>query len=427
MDKVPATSETSPKYKYIGNCERLERYCPGGFCPINLGDHLCDGRYTIIHNLGFGGSSTVWLASDHKQRKLVAIKIKTADSASSPSESQEVDFLKRLHSHRLIRKLLDSFVENSPNGAHDCLVMEPASCSLMHSKSLAAHALLELRLARAVAADLVLTVQFLHSQGIIHGDIHSGNIFLRLPTDVRRITDPSQLYQKFGDPILEPIVRVDGKPLLAGVPNHIVRPARIGIRSDKITPPHLPITLSDFSSSYYPSKTRRTNAHTLPHLVPPETYFLDSQREDDILSFPSEIWTLGCTIFEIMGSWGPFSTLGGGILQDQVGVLGPLPDPWWAQWESRAEFYNEDATIDMTTGAPFHDSLEERYDWFVNVARRRCDMEAPGEEEKKAFLHMLGMMFRYLPGDRATIQDVVGSEWMRKWALPAKREVEGLR
>ncbi|KAG5302186.1 hypothetical protein I7I48_02433 [Histoplasma ohiense] len=67
MDKVPAASETSPKYKYIGNCEWLEWCCPGGFCPIKLGDHLCDGCYTIIHNLGSGGSSTVWLASDHKE------------------------------------------------------------------------------------------------------------------------------------------------------------------------------------------------------------------------------------------------------------------------------------------------------------------------------------------------------------------------
>ncbi|OJD25805.1 hypothetical protein ACJ73_02822 [Blastomyces percursus] len=64
-------------------------------------------------------------------------------------------------------------------------------------------------------------------------------------------------------------------------------------------------------------------------------------------------------------------------------------------------FFNEDATIDITTGAPFEDSLEERYDWFVNTARRRSDK---GEDEKKAFLHMIWMMLQYLPSDRATIQ-----------------------
>ncbi|KLJ07357.1 hypothetical protein EMPG_17166 [Blastomyces silverae] len=422
-DKSPSASKTTTKYKYIEDCERLERYYPGGFYPLKLGDRLCDGCYSIIQNLGFGGSSTVWLASNQKQQELVAIKIKAADSAS---ESQEVDILKHLHPHHpLIRQLLDSFIEISPNGAHDCLVMEAASCSLTQSKSLAVHRLLNLRIARAIAADLVLAVQFLHGQSIIHGDVHCGNIFLRLPADVRRMIDPSQLYRKFGDPILDAIVRVDGKPLPAGVPTHIVGPARVGIQSDQITPAYLPIMLSDFGSSYYyPSKTRRTNAHTLPHLVPPEVFFLDKQNDEHNLSFPSEIWTLGCTIFEIIGSGGPFSTLGGGILQDQVSVLGKLPDPWWSQWESRADFFNEDATIDITTSAPFQDSLEERYDWFVNAARRRSDMEEQGEDEKKAFLHMISMMLQYLPSDRATIQDVVESEWMQKWAFPARRGIK---
>ncbi|KAK2754780.1 hypothetical protein FQN54_006673 [Arachnomyces sp. PD_36] len=417
MGERPTASGTIPKYEYIEDCEPLERYCPGGFYPIKLGDRLCDGRYSIVQNLGFGGSSTVWLASDQKQQELVAIKIKTADSAP---ESQEVDILHQIPENLLIRELLDSFVENSPNGSHHCLVMEASGCSLMQSKSMVHHALLDLPTARSIVADLILAVQFLHGQGVVHGDVHCGNVFLRIPSSIRRMTDPSQLYQKFGDPILDPIVRVDRKPLPPGVPTHVVGPAIIGIPSDQITPAHLPIMLSDFGSSYYPSKTRRTKAHTLPHLVPPEVFFLDQQKSEDTLSFPSEIWTLGCTIFEIMGSGGPFSILGGGILQDQVSVLGKLPDPWWSRWERRADFFNEDATIDMKTGAPFQDSLEERYNWFVNAARRRSDMEVQDEDEGRAFLDMIGMMLRYSPGGRATIQDVVGSEWMQKWGFPAK-------
>ncbi|PGH32298.1 hypothetical protein GX50_04893 [[Emmonsia] crescens] len=51
-------------------------------------------------------------------------------------------------------------------------------------------------------------------------------------------------------------------------------------------------------------------------------------------------------------------------------------------------------------------------------------MEEQGEDEKKAFLHMIQMMLQYLPSDRATIQDVVESEWMQKWAFPANSYVE---
>lgn len=167
MNEHFEASKATPKYEYIEDCERLERYCPGGFYPAKLGDQLCGGRYTIVNNLGFGGSSTVWLASDKRQQELVTIKIKTADSTL---ESQEVDILQQLHGkHPSIRDLLHEFVESSPNGAHPCLVMEPARCSLTRSKSMATHKLLDLTTARAIVADLVLTVRFLHGEGIVHG------------------------------------------------------------------------------------------------------------------------------------------------------------------------------------------------------------------------------------------------------------------
>lgn len=44
--------------------EGLERYRPGGYHPVVVGDTFKDGRYTIFNKLGFGGYSTVWLAHD---------------------------------------------------------------------------------------------------------------------------------------------------------------------------------------------------------------------------------------------------------------------------------------------------------------------------------------------------------------------------
>ncbi|PGH32297.1 hypothetical protein GX50_04892 [[Emmonsia] crescens] len=111
--------------------------------PITFHHIVCERLENVGDNLGFGGSSTVWLASDQKQQDLDAIKIKSADSAL---KSQEVDILKYLHSHPLIRQLLDNFIEISLNGAHNCLVMEMASCSLMQSKSLVFHGLLDLHI-----------------------------------------------------------------------------------------------------------------------------------------------------------------------------------------------------------------------------------------------------------------------------------------
>jgi len=39
-------------------------YRPGGYHPVHLGDIYCK-RYKVIHKLGFGTFSTVWLARDY--------------------------------------------------------------------------------------------------------------------------------------------------------------------------------------------------------------------------------------------------------------------------------------------------------------------------------------------------------------------------
>ena len=43
--------------------ESPNRYRPGGYHPVHLGDVYCQ-RYRVIHKLGFGTYSTVWLARD---------------------------------------------------------------------------------------------------------------------------------------------------------------------------------------------------------------------------------------------------------------------------------------------------------------------------------------------------------------------------
>ena len=46
------------------SCEWAESYRPGGFHPVNLSDCFKNGQYRVIRKLGYGSSSTVWLARD---------------------------------------------------------------------------------------------------------------------------------------------------------------------------------------------------------------------------------------------------------------------------------------------------------------------------------------------------------------------------
>lgn len=55
---------TQPVSNLLWNQEFLNCYDLGGCHPICLGDIFKDGRYKVVRKLGWGNSSTVWLAQD---------------------------------------------------------------------------------------------------------------------------------------------------------------------------------------------------------------------------------------------------------------------------------------------------------------------------------------------------------------------------
>ena len=66
---------SSKKLKvFTENCvEPVEEYEPVGFHPVQLGNTFESGHYLIVHKLGLGGFSIVWLAHDSCRKKYVAL------------------------------------------------------------------------------------------------------------------------------------------------------------------------------------------------------------------------------------------------------------------------------------------------------------------------------------------------------------------
>ena len=62
---------------------------------MHTADELKDGRYTILHKLGYGGFSAVWLARDKHLHRLVSLKILTADASQRRNEFQMLQYLDR--------------------------------------------------------------------------------------------------------------------------------------------------------------------------------------------------------------------------------------------------------------------------------------------------------------------------------------------
>lgn len=152
------------KYNWIDGAEAIERYGPGGYHPVMIGDVL-HNRYQIVDKLGFGGYSTVWLAQDKHREEYVAVKIGIVNSLS-----QEIKCLRALSASSAqpdqIPSPLDEFEVHGPNGIHPCYTMVPARCNLREASF---NYLFPLDVARALVGGLAMAIAHMHSCGYIHG------------------------------------------------------------------------------------------------------------------------------------------------------------------------------------------------------------------------------------------------------------------
>ena len=161
-------------YQWQEEVEDLEGYHVGGYHPVRIGDVYSDGRYRVVHKLGFGSYSTVWLARDSQLNRYVALKIIVAEASKDTSENRILRHLQQTTGessirHRFVTSLLDEFYLDGPNGRHLCLATEPARCSIAASKEGSIIWMFPLEVARAISAQAILGLQSIHSRGVIHG------------------------------------------------------------------------------------------------------------------------------------------------------------------------------------------------------------------------------------------------------------------
>jgi serine/threonine protein kinase len=96
------------------------------------------------------------------------------------------------------------------------------------------------------------------------------------------------------------------------------------------------IKISDFGEAFFDKEERQT-LHTPILLLPPELFF--HKR----LGPTIDVWTLGCTLYEILGERHLFE----GFMPDQdhviaemISTLGMLPRQWWNKWQKKYDFFS---------------------------------------------------------------------------------------
>jgi hypothetical protein len=180
-DKMVAASDTSWYNHFIEDAESFRGHCAGGYCPIRIGDKIHSFRYYIVHKLGYGASSTIWLARNEHLSRHVAIKVGVS-SLEPPFESAILIGLRddkegEQQQHpgmAMIPEMLDEFELEGPEtqgvkGTHHCLVAEVARMSVAQARKAGNKQLFRPDVAHAIAARLTQAVASMHSRGVDHG------------------------------------------------------------------------------------------------------------------------------------------------------------------------------------------------------------------------------------------------------------------
>lgn len=123
-----------PKIRYRPPCmdedevEDVKKYVPGGYHPVDIGDQI--DEFVVIHKLGFGGFSTVWLVQSNTDNHYYTLKIICADVPRTHVVEKQVFEHLGVHNQSSIIQLIRSFDITGPNGIHSCLVLPVCGPSL---------------------------------------------------------------------------------------------------------------------------------------------------------------------------------------------------------------------------------------------------------------------------------------------------------
>ncbi|KAH9909598.1 kinase domain-containing protein [Xylariomycetidae sp. FL2044] len=361
-----------------GDAEPRERCAL--YCPIQISALLVQ-RYRIVHKLGWGGFSTVWLARDQVQEKYVALKIMIPDWRQEEHE-------KYMHEQIMQRAAPDApgslvtYVDhfqflNLRGQWHAVLVLPVRGPSLMQTRALR----LPKALRVSAAKTLLLAVKRLHDAGIIHADINDGAAMWDIESIDHLST--SQIYERFERPQK---VMLDEDE---GAPGELVKPMEFPL--DMLKPV---LHLGDFGNAINAGTCSET-----PFVFRVD-YCAPERLHGEQPSFASDVWSYMCVFFYLYIGVGIAFGSGAGFVGRLVGAMGPLPERWKGLffWGDDSQDWWYDQTCQMPRASLTMIPIEEKLDYM------RPEIS---QDERSHFLAIMRKAMCYEPERRLTAQQIL--------------------
>ncbi|KAJ7198320.1 kinase-like domain-containing protein [Mycena pura] len=308
--------------------EPTSAYTPGGLCPIRLGCTLgSPPRYRVLAKLGHGSFSTVWMAHDRVRHQNVALKIV---EARRTSKSQEMEILQRLKAPRAnVVQLLDVFEHTSPNGIHQVLVMEllrPLHYTRWEFRPI---------FVRTVLRQVIEGLEFIHSRGVAHGDLHPGNVGAAMPEIVP--LSVKEVWNCAGRPLTQlAVIHPSGDLNMNSYPPYLCETIDMEafiLRQVAVTgvaQRPLSIRILDLGNAYILNESSSPKCITPMGYWSPEVAFAQIALGDENAPWDqrSDIWSLAVCIYGLICSGDLFPFVKDRLLHEMMMYCGEVPDAW---------------------------------------------------------------------------------------------------